>query len=168
MWFCVNCPLNNVPDNFSNFARYIKKNKNLWYGGEKTCIIAPVVLTNYIPSTVWKFIGDIVKCTIYLLRGKFGEIPHKNKTVEQNTQKFDFFTEMPHKLHLQHLWRKHLHWCVNYPYLVWSEKKEIQKAYSLICMASEYKKATNLVSLSLNLWYNGPNSFQVLKLRKLL
>ena len=47
--------------------------------------------TNYIPSTVWKCIWDIVKWTIYLLPGKFGAIPHQNKTDEQNTQQFDFF-----------------------------------------------------------------------------
>ena len=47
---------------------------------------------------------------------------------------------MTQKSHLQHLLRKLLHWCV-YPYLVRLEKKEIQKAYSLIGLASEYKKA---------------------------
>ena len=56
---------------------------------------------------------------------------------------------MPQKSHLQHLLRKQLHCCSNYPYLVWLEKKDIQKAYSLICFASEYKKDKYSVSLSL-------------------
>ena len=77
-----------------------------------------------------------LKWTIYLLRDKFGEIPHRTEH-----PKIQFLcTEMSQISHLQHLLRKQLHWCVNYPYLAWLEKKEIQIAYSLICLASEYKK----------------------------
>ena len=35
------------------------------------------------------------------------------------------------------------------PYLFWLVKKEIQKAYPLICLVSKYKKAKKLVSLTL-------------------